>query len=135
MSTTEETRAVAMDYFRRMGTRESEQVAALFADEVDWFIPGNQVVAPWLGRRGTRTEVAEFYRLLWSAVTPLGADLQHLLVDGEVAVATGEFTSRMNRTGRVLESPFSIVFLVRDGRIVRYRLLEDSHGVVVSLAP
>jgi ketosteroid isomerase-like protein len=135
MSTTEETRAVLMDYFRRMGTQDPEQVAALFADEVDWFIPGNQAVAPWLGRRGTRSEVTEFYRLLWSAVTPLGADLQHLLVDGDVAVATGEFSSRMNQTGRVLESLFSIVFFVRDGRIIRYRLLEDSHGVVVSLAP
>lgn len=46
-----------------------------------------------------------------------------------------QFTSRMNQTGRVLESLFSIVFIIRDGRIVRYRLLEDSHGVVVSLAP
>lgn len=135
MSTTEATRAVVMDYFRRMGTQDPEQVAAVFADEVDWFIPGNQAVAPWLGRRGTRAEVAEFYRLLWSAVTPLGADLQHLLVEGDVAVATGEFSSRFNQTGRVLESLFSIVFIVRDGRIVRYRLLEDSHGVVVSLAP
>jgi uncharacterized protein len=135
MSTTEATREVVMDYFRRMGTQDPEQVAALFADEVDWFIPGDQAVAPWLGRRGTRAEVAEFYRMLWSAVTPLGADLQHLLVEDDVAVATGEFSSRFNQTGRVLESLFSIVFTVRDGRIVRYRLLEDSHGVVVSLAP
>lgn len=135
MSTTEATRETVAEFFRRMGTREPEQIAALFADDVDWFIPGNQEVAPWVGRRGTRAEVADFYRLLFAAVTPLGFELQHLLVDGEVAIATGEFASRMNRTGRVLESLFSIDFTVRDGRIVRYRLMEDSHAVVVSLAP
>ena len=133
--TTAATRAVVADYFRRMGTREPEQIAALFADEVDWFIPGNQEVAPWVGRRGSRAEVADFYRLLFGAVTPLSVEMQHLLVDGEVAIATGEFSSRMNATDRVLDSLFFIGFTVRHGQIVRYRLMEDSHAVVVSLAP
>jgi uncharacterized protein len=135
MSTTDATRAVVEEFFRRMGAREPEQIAALFADPVDWFIPGNEAVAPWVGRRRTRAKVAEFYRMLFAAVTPLTVELQHLLIDGEVAIATGEFSSRMNATGRVLESLFSIDFTVRDGRIVRYRLMEDSHAVVVSLAP
>lgn len=29
--------------------------------------------------------------MLLDAVTPLGAELQHLLVDGETALTTGEF--------------------------------------------
>ncbi|HST59404.1 MAG TPA: nuclear transport factor 2 family protein [Longimicrobium sp.] len=132
---TEATREMGAEFFRRMGAREPEPIAALFADEVDWFIPGNQEVAPWVGRRHTRADVAEFYRMLFDAVTPLSVELQHLLVDGEVAIATGEFSSRMNRTGRVLDSLFSIDFTVRDGQIVRYRLMEDSHAVVLSLAP
>ncbi len=129
------TREVVAEFFRRMAAREPEPIAELFGREVDWFIPGNQAVAPWVGRRGTRAEVAEFYRMLFDAVTPLSVELQHLLVDGEVAIATGEFRSRMNRTGRVLGSLFSIDFTVRDGQIVRYRLMEDTHAVVLSLAP
>ncbi len=132
---TEATRAVVAELFRRMGAREPEPIAGLFADEVDWFIPGDQEVAPWVGRRGTRAEIAEFYRMLFGAVTPLSVEMRHLLVDGEVAIATGEFSSRMNATGRVLESLFSIDVTVRDGRIVRYRLMEDTHAVVLSLAP
>ena len=132
---TEATRAVVAELFRRMGTREPEPIAALFAEQVDWFIPGNEEVAPWVGRRGTRAEVTEFYRMLFAAVTPLSVEMQHLLADGEVAIATGEFSSRMNATGRVLESLFSIDVTVRDGQIVRYRLMEDTHAVVRSLAP
>jgi ketosteroid isomerase-like protein len=132
---TEATRAMVAEFFRRMGAREPGPIAELFADEVDWYIPGNQAVAPWVGRRGTRTEIAEFYRVLFRAVTPLAVEMQHLLVEGEVAIATGEFSSRMNRTGRVLDSLFSIDFTVRGGQIIRYRLMEDSHAVMVSLVP
>lgn len=133
--TTGATRALVAEFFRRMGAREPESIAALFSTEVDWFIPGDPAVAPWVGRRGTRATVVEFYRMLFAAVAPLTVELRHLLVDGEVAVATGEFSSRMNATDRVLESLFSIDFTVHDGQIVRYRLMEDSHAVVVSLAP
>lgn len=131
---TEATRALVLDFLQRMGKRDPEQIAALFAEEVDWYIPGDTDAAPWVGRRHTRAQVAEFYRMLYGAVTPLTADLQTLLVEGDTAVATGEFSSRMNATGRVLESLFFIQITVRDGRIVRYRLLEDTLAVVHSLA-
>lgn len=130
---TEATRALVLELFQRMAARDPERIAELFADEVDWYIPGDTGVAPWVGRRHTRAQVVEFYRMLYAAVTPLGADLQHLLVDGDVAVASGEFSSRMERTGRVLDSLFFIQATVRDGRIIRYRLLEDTLAVVVSL--
>jgi ketosteroid isomerase-like protein len=132
---TEATRAVMLELFQRMAARDPERIAELFADEVDWYIPGDTQVAPWVGRRHTRADVAAFYRMLNGAVTPLGADLQSLLVDGDVAVAAGEFSSRMERTGRVLDSLFFIHATVRDGRIVRYRLLEDTLAVVASLTP
>ncbi len=56
-----------------------------------------------------------------------------MLVDGEMAIAVGEFASRILATGKVVESIFFAQFLVRDGLVVRYRLLEDSHAVVVAL--
>ena len=97
---TEATRAMVAEFFRRMGAREPEPIAALFADEVDWFIPGNEAVAPWVGRRGTRAQVAEFYRMLFAAVTPLCASTcSTCWWTDEVAIATGEFSSRMNGRG------------------------------------
>ena len=38
-------------------------------------------------------------------------------------------------TGRLFESEFAVQITVRDGLIVRYRLLEEGHGLVVALTP
>ena len=129
------TREVAEAFLARLATAEPDQIADLFAEAVDWFIPGNEALAPWLGRRSTRADVAAFFRLLRANVEPLRAEVQQLLVDGETAIASGEFASRMLATGKVVESLFFIQLTVHDGQIVRYRLLEDSHAVVVALTP
>jgi ketosteroid isomerase-like protein len=79
--------------------------------------------------------VAAFFRLLRANVEPMGAEVEQLLVDGETAIVSGEFASRMLATGKVVESLFFIQLTVHDGQIARYRLLEDSHAVVVALTP
>jgi len=127
------TRRLVETFFRRLSERDPDAVAELFSDDVDWYIPGNQELASWLGRRSSRKDVAEFFRLLWENAEPITAHLDHVLVDENVAIVTGSFSSRMRRTGKTFESIFSADFTVRDGAIVRYRLLEDSHGLVRSL--
>jgi uncharacterized protein len=127
------TRSVVEAFFERLAAGEPEPLTALLAEEIDWDIPGNATLAPWLGPRRSRSGVADYLRLLRANVEPLSAEVQHVLVDGEMAVAVGAFASRMVTTGKVVESIFFAQFVVRDGLIVRYRLLEDSQAVVEAL--
>jgi ketosteroid isomerase-like protein len=132
-STTTTTRSVVETFFRCLAAGESEPLTALLADNVDWDIPGNATLAPWLGPRSSRSGAAEYLRLLRANVEPISAEVQHVLVDGEMAVAVGQFASRMVKTGKVVESLFFAQFVVRDGQIASYRLLEDSQAVVEAL--
>jgi uncharacterized protein len=120
-------------FLQALTARDAEGLAALCATDVDWYIPGHEKLAPWLGRRTTRSQVAEYARLLFGSSRPVSATIHHVYVDGDAAVVTGEFVTAMTATGRLIESPFSAEFTVRTGRIVRYRLLEDSHALVVAL--
>jgi uncharacterized protein len=129
------TRQIVDRFFDRLAAGDSDSMAALCADDADWYIPGNEQVAPWVGRRSGRAEFAAVYATLFAAIEPVWAEIQHTFVDDEHAVVTGAFASRMRATGKVLESPFSAYFVVRDGLIVHYRLLEDSFGLVESLSP
>jgi ketosteroid isomerase-like protein len=132
-STTTTTRSVVEAFFQRLAVGEPEPLTALLADNVDWDIPGNATLAPWVGPRSSRSGVADYLRLLRANVKPISAEVQHVLVDGEMAVAVGAFASRMVKTGKVVESIFVAQFVVRDGLIARYRLLEDSQAVVEAL--
>ena len=58
--------------------------------------------------------------------------MQRILADDEAAVAFGELILRVKATGRLIQSPFAFVLTVKEGKIVRYRLLEDSYAVAVA---
>lgn len=131
---------IAARYFERVTAfwampDEPQTLAAiveLFAEDVDWDIPGNVAAVPWIGPRHDREAVGAFYRELVARIAPERFDLQHILADEEQVVALGELASRVKATGRLIETPFAFVLTVRGGKIVRYRMLEDSHAVAVA---
>ena len=49
--------AVVNRFLRALATRDLDTLVALYAPDVDWEIAGNAKLAPWLGRRGNRSEV------------------------------------------------------------------------------
>lgn len=120
-------------FIQLLTQRDLENLSELFAETVDWYIPGNEAVAPWTGRRKSRQEVKEFYRLLWQNTEPLSATIDKIFIDGNDAVISGEFSTRMLQTGHVVDSLFFIQIKAEDKVIVRYRLLEDSFAVVRAL--
>jgi ketosteroid isomerase-like protein len=117
-----------------LATRDLDTVVATFAPDVDWYVAGNEKAAPWLGRRSSRAEVRAFFELLWSAVEPVSFELEHILYHGDHCVITGQLSSRMVATGRLYDTMFSGHVTVSDGAITRYRVQEDSWGLVVALA-
>lgn len=128
-----QTREVINNFYQALADRELNTLIHLFADKIDWDIPGNEELAPWLGKRTNRYEVKDFFNLLWQSVEPIAAQIDHILVEDDFAIVTGYFSSRMNRSGQVYSSMFSAHFKVRDNLIIYYRLQEDSYGLVEAL--
>jgi ketosteroid isomerase-like protein len=133
-ATTEQTKLIIGQFGQSLTNRDLDSILPLFADIVDWYIPGNQEVAPWVGRRNTKAEIAEFFRLLWRNTEPVSAIVEHILVEDDFGIVTGEFSTRMLRTGKIVESLFSIHITVSHNKIIRYRLQEDSYAVMVAMA-
>lgn len=127
------TQEIINSYLTALSERNLPAIVALFAEKVDWYIPGNQTLAPWLGKRENREEVKAFYTLLWENTVPVGANIDHIFTDGNQVMITGDFTTLMLQTNRTVESLFSIYFTVENNLIVRYRLLEDSYAVAKAL--
>lgn len=129
----DQTRIIAQQLIQFLGERNLEQLISLFDRQIDWFIPGNQTLAPWTGKRETKEEVKAFFKLLWGKTEYVSADIDHFLTENNCAVITGSFSTRMLQTGNTVDSPFSILIKVEDGLITKYRLLEDSYAVSAAL--
>lgn len=130
---TTETQLVIENFLKFLSQRELNKITSLFAEDVDWFIPGNENKAPWLGKRRKKNEVEQFYDVLWKNTEPVSANISNILIDGENAVITGEFSTKMLQTGKIVDSIFCIELVVQNNLIIKYRLLEDSYAVSQSL--
>ena len=125
---------LAQDYLKNLSERNLDQLTNMFSENVDWYIPGDADKAPWLGRLTTRDKVKSFYEMLWANTEPVSANVYELMANDKTAVITGEFTTKMLQTGKMLNSLFCIQMNFESEKIVWYRLLEDSLAVAEALS-
>lgn len=106
-----------------------DAILDLFGEKVDWDIPGDLETVSWIGPRLDRAGVAAFFRELAERIEPRDVKVRRILADDETAVVLGELESLVRATGKLIHSPFAYDLTVSEGKIVRYRMLEDSYGV------
>lgn len=126
MEQSEQSRRTIETFFRRL--TGGEDVNDMFAEPVDHYVPGAEVV-PWTGRRSTRPEVAEFFDMLRTHLEPRDFALSQLIVGGEDAVALGRFAYTVRSTRRPFEGQFALHLTVKDDQITRYHMYEDSYAL------
>ncbi|MBC9914433.1 nuclear transport factor 2 family protein [Chitinophaga varians] len=124
---------IVSSFFDAMAKRNLDEILPLFADHVDWYIPGNETLAPWLGRRSTKADVTAFYTMLWQHTTPISGEIFHSMTQGNVTLTSGRFRVKMLQTDRIYESLFFTEITVENNLITKYRLLEEGYGLVVAL--
>ncbi|WAH56923.1 nuclear transport factor 2 family protein [Pseudomonas silvicola] len=128
--TDESTRQAATHLFTTLASGASPaQIAALFNENVDWYIAGDTATVPWIGRKTGRQGVAEFYGQVRELLNSERFQLTDILVSGTRAVAMGELASRVKRTGKLVETAFAFDLTIEGGLITRCHMLEDSFAV------
>jgi uncharacterized protein len=128
--TTQETHMTTAEvvnaFLQRLGAQEFEGIGELFAEEVDWYVPGEKYL-PWAGHRTLRAEVPQFFNHLESECEPGGeVTLEKVIIDGDDAVVLGTFHRTFVKTGRSFDNPEAMHLLVSGGKIVRMHLYEDT---------
>ncbi|MFJ6687036.1 nuclear transport factor 2 family protein [Streptomyces werraensis] len=110
------------------------ELAERFDENVDWFIPGDTSVVPWIGRKTGRNGVAEFYAQLAAMTKAEAFDVATIVGDGDRCVALGSLRTTVVATGRVIETDFAFDIEIHDGLITRYRMFEDTLAVAAACA-
>jgi uncharacterized protein len=120
----------------RLSRFQADGAAELFAETVDWDVPGARTV-PWTGPRHTRCEVADYFTTLWSVCDTAQTEntVHKVVIDGADAVALGVFAQTVRSTGRRLTTPVAMHITVGDdGLINLLRLYEDSYAVAAAFS-
>lgn len=126
-------KTIVNDFLDYMHKRDLKNLINLFAEEVNWEIPGNTRDLKWLGIRKNKSEVESFFELLWKETEPISAEIHKVLFDKDEVILKGVFTTKMLRTDKIVTSIFFIHFKVYNGKIIEYILLEDTYAVSKSM--
>jgi uncharacterized protein (TIGR02246 family) len=122
--------ALVKTFLQLIAARDPHGVASLFADVVDWVVPGNPAL-PWVGRRSHRSEIEDYFRTLWEHLEPgkSSAVMDGLLIVGSDVVVFATFSHTAIDTGRPFRTPVALKLRVIDGAFVRLQLYEDTWAV------
>ncbi|MEW2066180.1 nuclear transport factor 2 family protein [Streptomyces sp. NPDC007346] len=112
-----------------------DELAQRFDEDVDWFIPGDTSVVPWIGCKTGRVGVAEFYTQLGQGAKVKHFQIDTIIGDGDRCVVLGSLRTEVLGTGRDIESDFAYDIEVRDGLITRYHMFEDTWAVAKAFEP
>jgi ketosteroid isomerase-like protein len=133
-SETNETRETVGTLFRLLAEGDADRIGDIFAERIDWFVPGDEKL-PWTGHRSQRHEVPEYFKTMWPVFVPGASEvvMDKVIVEGPEAVALGRFTHTVAANGRRFSTPVAFHLTVDDGRIVRLHLYEDTFAAAAAV--
>lgn len=85
------TRETAEKCLRLLGEGDADRIGDIFAEEIDWYVPGREDV-PWVGARSRRQQVA----------------IHQVVVEGADAIVLGRFAHTVKGDGRRFSTPVAI---------------------------
>ena len=124
---TQTSRTVAEKFAERLGRQDPNGIQELFAEVIDWHVPGSDAL-PWTGRRTRREEVAPYFTTMWPhfAHDKSKVVLERIIVDGADVMLLANFTHTVAASGKEFTTPAAVHLVVEDSRIVRMHLYEDT---------
>jgi ketosteroid isomerase-like protein len=120
-------KSVASKLLECIGAHNLEEMKDLFADEIEWFVPGSSDL-PWTGRRTRGDQVPDFFAVMWPRYVPgkSSAEVNDIIADGKNVLITGTFSHVIERSGVPFTTPIVLHVKVEDGKISYLRLYEDT---------
>jgi ketosteroid isomerase-like protein len=124
---------LAQQFLAKMGANASpEEMAALCVPDLAWNIPGDTGALPWIGAKSGNQAVADFVRDSAALMTRDGLEIRDILANDQRAVILGHLQSRVNATGKQIDSEFAMVLTFADDKVASLLMLEDSFAVSVA---
>jgi ketosteroid isomerase-like protein len=108
------------------GGASAEEIAALCAPDLEWNIPGDDGVLPWIGHKTGRSAIADFVRDTQTMIRRESLEVHDVLASERRAVILGHLRTRITATNKLIDGAFAIVLTFSGDKIASFLMLEDS---------
>ena len=111
------------------GGADPEEIAGLFAVDMEFEIQGDDGVLPWIGHKTGRQAIAEFIRDIRVLTEPVSFNVEDILASDSRAAIIGALETRIKATDKVTATQFAMILTVSGNTVTRFQMLEDSFDV------
>lgn len=124
---------LAQLFLEKLGSGASpEEMAALCVPDLRWNIPGDESAQPWIGQKRGNLAMADFVRDSARLITREGLEIKDMLGSDQHAVILGDLKSRVNATGKLIDSDFALVLTFAGDKVASFQMLENSFAVAAA---
>ena len=126
---TNESRQVVQGWLDALMEGDFEKMNSFYSDDCVMFFPGDTNVVPWAGEKNGIDEIVECFLTVAETLDIRSHDFKHIIAEGENVVVLGFEVSANKKTDYEFSQNYAWHFQVRDGKIVLYRLFEDTEAI------
>ena len=125
---------IVQEGYRLFLTGDFANLMNNYTDDVQYIIPGPSDLSPIAGRYVGKEQVVAFFHKVganfeFSVFEPL-----EMIAQGDKVVVLGHYQGRARATGQPLNFEWVHVFQLRDGKVSRFQIYEDTATVVTALS-
>ena len=125
--------ATVQSLYAAFGLGDIPTLIAALTDDVEWILPGPPDLIPFAGRHRGREGVARFFAALNETLEFEKLEAEDFLTKGDKVVVLGRSRTRMKSTARAVENEWAAAITLRDGKIARYQIYEDTAALASAL--
>jgi hypothetical protein len=100
------------------------------SEDTEWVAIGSPERLPYAGTHRGPEQVARYFAILDDKEESDHLVPQEVIAAGDKVIVFGNYSARVNATGRKFETDFVHVFTLRDGKITNFRDFYDTAAAV-----
>ena len=128
----QKSKEVVQSFFTNFGNGDLEGVVGTFSENAKIIsinkkgIKGADLYGTFSGKEGVRT----FLEILSKIFETKSFSVDHVIGEDNIAFAKGSFVHKVKSTGKLFESDWALMCLVKNGKIEEYHFFEDSASFI-----
>ena len=115
---------MVQNLFAAFGRRDIATVLSFIGADCQWVIPGEGT--PVYGRYEGPSGVGQFFQQLAQAEEILQFEPHEYFANGDDVIALGWLESRIRSTGKTAQTNWTMLFRIRDQKVVHYEMFADT---------
>ena len=100
-------------------------------DDCEFYCPGPAII-PFSGVRKGREQIQSYFDELYGTQIDANLSVDRFVAQDESVVAIGRYTAQAKATGKPIDSPVVLTFMVEDGKISRHMVIGDTAALAAS---